>query len=144
MEKDSNLKNLTKNKYLVAGLVLAVFLVGFGAFFAVVAWQARKFPAKTGIVNFTPDDLENANQGGAKEVLRPNFDYVVKEVRADLIVVEGKNGEMYLSKDPNITSVYAGLSKESPKMSVDQLKVGDRVKIEAVPGEKVWIFVYQM
>lgn len=143
-EKEKN-KKLVKNKYFVAFIILFVLIiVGLLFYFLVSGRFLGPLTGRKSNDITLSDGFRKFQQTGVDEVIKPQFDYVVKEIKQDLIVIEGKNGDMYISKDPSITSVYAGLSKESPMMPIDNLKVGDRVKVEAIPGKKVWIFVYQM
>lgn len=142
-------KKIDGKKYLTPLLGLLFFLLGLGLFYYFMIYNDRLKLKNKPFVSNVSSDLNNSttyNSSSSKEdnkPLNPNFDYIVKELKDEVIVVSGDRGDMYIPKDLSKVQVYAGLSKESAKMPLDKLKVGDRVKLEIIPGEEVLVFVYQ-
>jgi hypothetical protein len=75
------------------------------------------------------------------EVVKVAFVYTVKSITAKTITINGAKGDFRLPNDPKIITVYKGPSKDSPKLELSQLKVGDALNMEFVPGVSADLFL---
>lgn len=131
------------NKYTgVLVVVIVLVLLGAGLFYVVNSSMLGG--KQEGVTPVTPVVSVPGGVTEEPKFIKPDFSYTVKSISSDVIVLDGKNGEMNLSNDPTKVTAYAGPSKDSPKMELSQIKVGDLVNLEAVPGQQVWLFVSQM
>jgi hypothetical protein len=121
-----------------AGLLLILLVV---ILFAVVAGV---YAVRTGIIQIPSSitKLLNINIAAApSQVQKVDFPYTVKSITSTRIVLTGKNGDITYSNDPAMLEVFKGDSKRSPKMDLSELKVGDTVKVEFIPGKSATFFV---
>ena len=93
----------------------------------------------------TPDTYSDPNivktaDGGQ----RVTFSYKVKSISPSQIVITGKMGDMTLPNDPSAIQLFNGPTKESPKLELASLKVGDDVNLEFKPGESASLFLSTM
>ena len=77
----------------------------------------------------------------SNKVYKVDFAYTVKSITPEQIVLNGQNGDFTLPNDPSIVTVYKGPTKESPKMELSQLKVGDTLNMEFIPGKSATLFL---
>jgi hypothetical protein len=102
------------------------------------------YDVKTGLVNtpvVTPP-VETPLAQEENKVHVVDFTYTVKSTTGDVVVLTGKGSNMTLMKDPSIIiTVYKGATSASPKMELNQLKVGDKLNAEFVPGKSITLFV---
>ena len=133
--KDNNTKGF-------AGLLLllvVVLLALAGVMYATKAGLIKLNSKNTNNTNTTVND--NTIVSKQNEVHKVDFAYKVKSITGEMIVLNGQNGDFTLPNDPSAITVYKGPTKESPKMELSQLKVGDTVNMEFVPGKSATLFV---
>ena len=124
----------------VAVVVVVLLLLAVGLYYVV----------SSGMLGGTPGGVKQPVVGtpvaGSMEpqVVKPDFAYKVKSIDATTVVLEGSNGEFILPADVMSVKVYAGLTKESPAMALTDLKVGDSLNMEFIPGKSADLFVSQM
>ncbi len=74
----------------------------------------------------------------------PSIVYTVKEINPDYIILAGKNGDMYIGRKPGAVTVKRLFEdKHLEKTTIKDLKIGQKVKIEAVAGESATIYILQ-
>lgn len=127
---DKNIKNRGASGVLVILVVLV--LLGLGLFYAVSSGML-------GQIGLTPSAT---NQPAVP--VKVDFVYNITSITAETIVLDGDNGEFVLPNDPAKVVVYGGPTKESPMLSLTDLKVGNRVNLEFVPGQSATLFVSQI
>lgn len=127
-----------ENNYIGVLVVLIVLvLLGAGLFYVVNSGMlGGKQP-----VTVAPVVSDTGSPAEKPALVKPDFTYKVKSVSAETIVLQGKNGDFTLPNDSASVQVYAGPTKESAVLPLSQLKVGDNVNIEFVPGESASLFV---
>lgn len=127
---DKNIKNRGASGVLVILVVLV--LLGLGLFYAVSSGML-------GQIGLTPSAT---NQPAVP--VKVDFVYSITSITAEAIVLDGDSGEFVLPNDPAKVTVYGGPTKESPMLSLTDLKVGNRVNLEFVPGQSATLFVSQI
>ena len=121
---------MTSKLKLVVLVVLT--LVGLGLFYVVNLTTIKKPVFKGDVVtNIAPES----------KLVKVDFAYQVKSITAGAIVLTGKNGEFTLPNDASKVEVYNGPTKESVKISLADLKVGNNLNMEFVPGKSASLFV---
>jgi hypothetical protein len=70
-----------------------------------------------------------------KERTKPAFDYTVTSLSSNEIVLDGEKGSMTLPKES--VTVYDGTTETV----VEKLKVGNKIKLEFIPGQRAWLYI---
>ncbi|PIU69089.1 hypothetical protein COS81_01475 [candidate division WWE3 bacterium CG06_land_8_20_14_3_00_42_16] len=83
----------------------------------------------------------STQSGPAVTPVKVDFPYTVKSITLAVIVLNGENGDLTLSNNPNMVTVYKGATEASPKIGIQDLKIGDTVNLEFVPGELANLFL---
>lgn len=91
-----------------------------------------------------PSNQDDSTFDSKTGVYKPNFSYQVKSIDGSVIVITGKNGDVTWPNDPEIVKVYAGSTKNTATVPLSQLKVGDHLNIEVIPGKSADFFLVQM
>lgn len=121
-------------------VLVVLVLLGVGLFYVVNSGILGGKPS-TGPV----PPVTNVSGGtGMPAVVRPDFTYKVKSISPDTIILQGERGDFSLPNDVARVKAYAGITSESPELPLAQLKVGDNVNMEFVPGKSATLFVSQM
>jgi len=126
--------NNTKGFVGLVVLLVVVLLVLAGVMYA----------TRSGLLKLNSKDATVNNNIVVPEqdkVYKVDFAYTVKSITPEQIVLNGQNGDFTLPNDPSIVTVYKGPTKESPKMELSQLKVGDTLNMEFIPGKSATLFV---
>ncbi len=135
-----------KTNYTSSLVVLVVLmLLGIGLFYVVSSgmFGGNQPPVNTvTLPAASPSVVGSATPNPG--LVKVDFTYKVKSVTADAIVLQGKSGDFTLPNDSTKVQAYAGLTKESPKLELAKLKVGDNVNMEFVPGQSATLFVSQI
>ncbi len=124
----------------VAVVVVVLLLLAVGLYYVV----------SSGMLGGPPEGVKQPVAGtpivGSPEtqVVKPDFAYTVKSIDATTIVLEGLNGEFILPTDAMSVKAYAGLTKDAPAMALTDLKVGDSLNMEFIPGQSADLFVSRM
>lgn len=74
------------------------------------------------------------------ESIQIPFDYTVSRVSSYEVVLNGKNGELVLTKDITIT-VLKGIPGNSTPVDFSTLAAGQKIKLAAVPGKSATIYI---
>jgi len=136
MEGKLTVHNKSNKSKGLAGLLVVVPVV------IVSALAVFFYALSTGVVNIPSLNLKlfgtSANQD---KVVKVSFSYKVKSIASDELVLTGNRGDFTLPYDSLRVTVYKGTSIKSPKMELNQLKVGDTVNMEFIPGKSATLFV---
>ena len=73
--------------------------------------------------------------------IKVSFAYKVKAISPSEVVLATDRGDFILPYNIMAVTVYKGPTKESPKIPLSELKVGDNVNMEFVPGKSASLFV---
>lgn len=82
----------------------------------------------------------NKKLGKPSPLLQISFDYTVSRVSNTEIVLNGQNGELILTKDISI-SVLKGAPGNSTPADFSALAAGQKIKLEAVPGQSAILYI---
>jgi len=133
---------LTKNSTGFASLLLVFFVVVLlalaGGFYAVKGGLIDMPGLNQTLVSKTGEQPAKNN---VTSVRRVEFIYKVKAVTDQTITLTGEMGDFRLPNDPLAVSVYKGPTTASPKMGLSQLKVGDKVNVEFIPGKSASLYM---
>lgn len=120
----------------LAGLLVVVPVV------IVSALAVFFYALSTGVVNIPSLNLKLfGTLADQDKVVKVSFSYKVKSIASDELVLTGNRGDFTLPYDSLRVTVYKGTSIKSPKMELNQLKVGDTVNMEFIPGKSATLFV---
>lgn len=120
----------------LAGLLVVVPVV------IVSALAVFFYALSTGVVNIPSLNLKLfGTLADQDKVVKVSFSYKVKSIASDELVLTGNRGDFTLPYDSLRVTVYKGASIKSPKMELNQLKVGDTVNMEFIPGKSATLFV---
>ena len=133
---------LTKNSTGFASLLLVFFVV------VLLALAGGFYAVKRGLIgmpglNQTPVSKSSGQvvESSLESVHKVAFIYKVKAITDQTITLNGEMGDFRLPNDPLIVAVYKGPTAASVKMQLGQLKVGDRVNVEFVPGKSASLYM---
>ena len=126
--------NNIKNSKGFVSLLLVFFLV------ALLTFAGVFYAVKRGLVNNIPglNQISGQDQGKVQKV---GFSYKVKSITDEGIILNGERGDFRLLNDSSVVSVYKGPTKDSPKIELSALKVGDNVNMEFIAGKSATLFV---
>ncbi len=68
--------------------------------------------------------------------------YEVKAINATDIILTGTKGELVVPNGGPGVLVFKGTPAEHTEASTTDLQVGQKITLEIIPGEKVWIYIY--
>ena len=72
---------------------------------------------------------------------KANIDYTVKGIDDNYILLEGEKGEMALPKNPAQVQVYLRTVDADTQVTIAEVKIGDKVQLEIVPGKSAWLYL---
>ena len=133
MKLNNSNTNNTKGFAGIVMLLVVVVLVVAGVMYA----------TKTGLIKLNPKDVNYGSTTVSKQnaVHKVDFAYKVKSITNEMIVLSGQKGDFTLPNDPSVVIIHKGSTKESPKMELSKLKVGDTLNMEFIPGKSATLFV---
>lgn len=128
MKRNSLNKKGFASAYLAVAVLAVLLLVGSGLFYL------KK-------VNNPQNPSNSPKQPEVVAPVKVSFSYKVKSISSEEIILNGLKGDFGLPNDPAFVLVYNGPTKSSPIMNLSDLKVGDNLNMEFVPGESAILFV---
>lgn len=69
------------------------------------------------------------------------FDYRVVSVSASRIVLNGDKGNLTLTNNPKLITVYKGTPTNNTPAAFTDVKEGNKIKIEAIPGVSIKVYI---
>lgn len=115
-------------------LLLSGYLVSTTSHFSVITNLAMYlFPSK-------PKPLVNV----PPKVITPTHIYTITSITSNDIYMATTSGTFDLPYTTMTVEIYKGVDRTFPKLFVSELKVGDKVTMELIPGKSATPFVYQL
>jgi nitric oxide reductase large subunit len=137
MNKSINNKSKGSVALVIIILIVSLGLLGY-FYFTKTKSSTTNQPVSTPITQEQPNANIVETADGSKKV---TFSYSVKSISDSEIVINGKMGDMTLPNDSTKVQLFNGPTKDSPKLELSVLKVGDNVNVEFKSGGPVSLFL---